>query len=70
MNKTFRTILYIFFDLITAALAWTCFYYYRKSNIDSLKFDPSQLKIFDDTFFVSVLAIPFAWVLVYYLIGS
>jgi exopolysaccharide biosynthesis polyprenyl glycosylphosphotransferase len=70
MNKTFRTILYIIFDLITAALAWTCFYYYRKSNIDSLKFDPAQLKIFDDTFFVSVFAIPLAWILVYYLMGS
>lgn len=70
MNKVFRTILYILFDFITAALAWTCFYYYRKSNIDSLKFDPSQLEIFDRNFYFSVLAIPFAWVLVYYLIGS
>lgn len=70
MNKIYRTILYILFDFITAALAWTSFYYYRKLHIDSLKFDPAYLETFDPKFYVSVVAIPAAWVLVYYLIGS
>ena len=70
MNTKFRTFLYLLFDFVTAALAWWCFYYYRKLNIDSLTYDPSQLKIFDSKFYLSIIIIPSVWVLVYYLIGS
>ncbi|MFO0355572.1 MAG: sugar transferase [Sphingobacteriaceae bacterium] len=70
MNSKLRTFLYILFDFITAALAWLSFYYYRKINIDVLKFDPNDLQVFDHNFYISILLIPLAWVLVYYLMGS
>lgn len=70
MSKALRTFLYIIFDLFTAAIAWWSFYSYRKLNIDSLKYGSSQLNIFDDKFYLTIILIPLAWVLVYYLMGS
>ncbi len=70
MNKALRTFLYILFDFLAAAIAWLCFYYYRKLNIDSLKIDTAQLNIIDDKFYVSILLIPSVWVLTYYLMGT
>jgi exopolysaccharide biosynthesis polyprenyl glycosylphosphotransferase len=70
MSKGFRTFLYIIFDFVTSALAWWSFYSYRKLNIDSLKYGSSQLNIFDDKFYITIILIPLAWVLVYYLMGS
>ncbi len=70
MNKSRATFFYVFFDFFAAAIAWWCFYYYRKIYIDTLKFDPTQLIIIDNKFYLSVLLIPATWVLCYYLIGT
>ena len=70
MSKRLRTIHYILADFFSAALAWTIFNYYRKTQIDSLKTGEIPSNIFDDHFFVSVLVLPITWVLVYYLSGS
>jgi len=70
MNKTWRTSLYITADFFAAAIAWFCFYFYRKLNIDILKFDINHMQLVDKKFFLSILLIPSAWVLVYYLIGT
>lgn len=70
MSKRLRTIYYILADFLSAALAWTLFNYYRKTQIDSLKTGGIPGKIFDDQFFISVTVLPLIWVLVYYLSGS
>lgn len=70
MNKASRTFLYVLFDFIAASLAWFLFNYYRKFNIDTLKFGAQGLTLFDSQFFVSIIAIPLCWVLVYYLMGT
>lgn len=70
MSKRLRTIYYIVADLLSAALAWTIFNYYRKTQIDSLKTGLIPDKIFDDQFIISVIILPIIWVLVYYLSGS
>jgi exopolysaccharide biosynthesis polyprenyl glycosylphosphotransferase len=57
-------------DFISAAMAWTLFNIYRKTQIDPLNAGYSDIKIFDDTFVRSVLILPFIWVLVYYLSGA
>jgi exopolysaccharide biosynthesis polyprenyl glycosylphosphotransferase len=69
MKKHLRTLYYIVFDYISAALAWTLFNYYRKTHIDSLS-SGKPSSIFDDKFFVSVALLPVIWLLVYYLSGS
>lgn len=70
MSRRLRTLYYILADLLSAALAWTIFNYYRKTQIDSLKTGSVPDAIFDHQFFISVIVLPAVWVLVYYLSGS
>lgn len=70
MSQRLRTLYYILTDFLAAALAWTVFNYYRKTQVDSLKTGELQGDIFDNRFFISVVVLPLIWVLVYYLSGS
>lgn len=70
MSHRLRTIYYLIADFCSSALAWTIFYYYRKTQIDPLKTGDFNSKIFDDKFYASVLILPVIWVLTYYLSGS
>jgi exopolysaccharide biosynthesis polyprenyl glycosylphosphotransferase len=70
LNKTLHTIKYVFFDLLSAAAAWTAFYVYRKSKIDPAKIGSVPDVFFDAQFFKSIIIIPLAWLLFYYLVGT
>lgn len=69
MNKRLQTFKYVFADYLSAALAWTLFYLYRKLYIEPDKFGTLPEKIFDSQYTLGVLILPFCWVLVYYLTG-
>ncbi len=69
MNKHLQTFKYVFADYLSAALAWTLFYIYRKLYIEPDKFGMLPEKIFDSQYIVGVLILPFGWVLTYYLTG-
>lgn len=70
MSQRLRTIYYILADFLSAALAWTIFNYYRKTQIDSVRMGDVPSPIFDNQFFVSICVLPMIWVLTYYLSGS
>jgi len=70
LSRKLTTILYILADFVSAAAAWTLFNYYRKTQIDILKYGKAPEIIFDDQFYISVAILPTIWVLVYYLSGS
>lgn len=70
MKTGIRTIYYILVDFFSAALAWTLFYYYRKTQVDSLRTGVVPDAIFDDRFYISIFILPIIWVLVYYLSGA
>lgn len=69
MNKQLQTFKYIFADYLSAALAWTLFYIYRKFYIEPDKFGILPERIFDSQYLVGILILPFCWVLAYYLTG-
>jgi len=69
VNKHLQTFKYVFADYLSAALAWTLFYIYRKLYIEPDKFGMLPEKIFDSQYIVGVLILPFGWVLTYYLTG-
>ena len=64
MSKRLRTISYLVADWLAAALAWTIFYYYRKTEIDSQKIGSVPEQIFDQQFLLSIAVLPAIWVLV------
>lgn len=70
MSRKVRTLQYILADLLSAGIAWTIFNYYRKTQVDSLKYGGITGEIFDTQFLFSVTILPIIWVLAYYLSGS
>ncbi len=68
MNKTRKTFLYLIFDFIAAALAWTLFFFFRKIHIESKLFGEIYLNA-DINFWLGVFFIPVFWLLIYYVNG-
>ncbi|MCC6181721.1 MAG: sugar transferase [Bacteroidia bacterium] len=69
MNKTLQTIKYILADFLSACLAWSIFYLYRKFYIEPEKFGILPKQVFDRQYILGMLILPLAWVLAYYLTG-
>ena len=52
-NRRTLSLKYMFSDFLSAAISWVCFYYFRKTAIESSEF------ITDNNFFLGLLIIPF-----------
>lgn len=64
MNQRLLTLLLFFIDWIFASVAWASFYYLRKTLIEKVEFDVSEV------FYWGVLIIPLAWLFIYLLQGT
>lgn len=69
-EKRNTVIKHIIFDALSAAIAWTCFYSYRKIYIESIKFGSEVPLVFDKKFFLGLLLIVLFWIIVYTIAGS
>ncbi len=69
MNKRRQLIKYLLSDYLSAALAWTLFFIFRKIYIESKKFGYKIPIEFGDTFFFGLALIPLFWFLIYYTTG-
>lgn len=64
MTQKQRTILLVFFDILTAAIAWFLFYIYRITSIEHADLT------FKEGFFLGIVIVPFFWVFLYALQGT
>jgi exopolysaccharide biosynthesis polyprenyl glycosylphosphotransferase len=70
MNKKLQVFKYIVADYLSAALAWSIFFLYRKTIIESADFQ-SNIHIFDDrNFYLGIITIPVFWLILYYILGT
>ncbi|NTV83174.1 MAG: hypothetical protein HGA23_02600 [Bacteroidales bacterium] len=70
MNKKLQVLKYILADLVSAALAWSLFFIYRKYTIEPTALDHLS-DIFDDrNFFLGILIVPAFWLILYYILGT
>lgn len=69
MNKIIQTLKYVLADYLSASLAWSLFYLYRKFYIEPDKFGILPEKIFDRQYLLGIIILPLAWLLSYYLTG-
>lgn len=69
MNKTLQTLKYVIADFVSASLAWSLFYLYRKFFIEPDKFGVNPDVVFDRQYALGMLILPISWVLAYYLTG-
>lgn len=65
MNKPKQSLLYIFFDFVSAASAWFLFFRFRKVYLEPSKFGYEIPIEYDENFFWGLLIIPTAWVALY-----
>lgn len=70
MNKSLQVAKYVFFDLLSAALAWTIFFLYRKVQVDPKLFNHLKYVFTDPNFYLGILVIPMFWLMLYYIVGT
>ncbi|MBC8266655.1 MAG: sugar transferase [Flavobacteriales bacterium] len=64
MNKNFQISKYLFFDLLSALIAWTLFFSYRKVFIEEMQIE------FTPKFYVGIVVIPLFWITLYLITGT
>lgn len=69
MNRRLQVTKYVVADFISALLAWTAFYVYRKLYIEPDKFGYPVPVDFDQRFAIAALLIPLFWLSLYALLG-
>jgi exopolysaccharide biosynthesis polyprenyl glycosylphosphotransferase len=70
MNKKLQVLKYVLADLLSAALAWSLFFLYRKSSIEKTVFD-QLTEIFEDrNYYLGILIVPVFWLILYYILGT
>ncbi len=70
MNKRLQALKYVFFDILSAALAWAVFYIFRKKYIEHYKnWAEIQLSL-NEKFYLGLLFIPIFWFAFYLLLGT
>lgn len=70
MNKKLQIIKYILADILSAVIAWTLFYAFRKRYIETEKFGLDIPVNFDKHFFLGLFIVTSFWLLLYFLVGS
>lgn len=64
MNSRLLTFLLVILDWMSALIAWSFFYYLRKTNIENVEFTVNS------AFYIGIAALPIAWVFLYMLQGT
>lgn len=70
MNKNLQVFKYVFADLLSASLAWSLFFIYRKYSIEPTTLDHLADIFQDRNFFFGILVVPAFWLLLYYILGA
>ncbi len=69
MNRRNQRLKYLLADLVSAAIAWTLFFAYRKIYLEPMKFGQDVELIFTERYFIGLVLIPLFWVSLYSLSG-
>lgn len=70
MNNSRQTFKYVFFDWLSALVAWIAFFCFRKYNDDPTFFDHYNDILADKNFWIGITCIPVGWVVLYTLMGT
>ncbi|MBP9150855.1 MAG: hypothetical protein KBF73_01090, partial [Flavobacteriales bacterium] len=70
MNRKLQTFKYVLFDLLAATGAWSVFFYYRKTYVESNKFGYQVMVDMDERFIQGLVLIPLFWLIFYAVLGT
>ena len=69
MNKKLQTIKYVIFDVLSSMIAWSLFFIFRKTSIESGTFEDINAVFADNNFYYGLALIPLFWLTLYYVQG-
>ena len=64
------TLRYIFFDILSAMLAWAFLFVFRKIGFENTTFDDLGLIVSDPNFWLGIVFVPLGWLALYAMQGS
>ena len=70
MNKNLQVIKYVLSDALSAILAWTAFFIYRKYVVNNSIFDTPELIFQEQKLYVGLFIITNFWILLYFIAGT
>lgn len=70
MKKKGQVAKYVIADFISAVLAWSLFFTYRKYSVHTGVFKEPDLIFSDPNFYLGIVIIPFFWLILYILSGA
>ena len=70
MNKSLQVAKYVVADLLSAAIAWTLFFIYRKYVVDPNVLNAPSLIFTDNKLYLGIAVIPLFWLTLYIIIGT
>jgi len=70
MNKSLQVFKYVFLDIISAAIAWSLFFFLRKYSFDVYTFKELELIFHDPNFYIGIAVLPVFWLILYTLVGT
>ncbi|MBM3403562.1 MAG: sugar transferase [Bacteroidetes bacterium] len=70
MNKRLQVAKYVIADLISAVVAWTIFFIYRKYTVDPTIFSHIEIIFGDPNLYLGITIIPVFWLILYVMIGT
>ncbi|MCF6170159.1 MAG: sugar transferase [Bacteroidales bacterium] len=70
MNRKVQVIKYVFLDWLSALIAWSLFYVYRKYTEDPEIFNHFEQVTDDRKFWLGIIIIPVFWLFMYLMMGS
>lgn len=70
MNKSLQVFKYVFLDLLSAAIAWSLFFFVRKYSFDVYTFKELELIFQDPNFYIGIVVVPLFWLILYTLVGT
>ncbi len=70
MNKGLQVFKYVIFDILSAAIAWSLFFFFRKYSFDVYTFKELELIFHDPNFYIGIVVVPVFWLILYTLIGT
>lgn len=70
MNKKVETAKFILADILSAAVAWAMFYFFRKAYLEPRQFGVEIPITVDRNFYKGIILIPLFWVALYQFAGS
>ncbi len=70
LNRKLQVTKYLIVDYLSALLAWSIFFVYRKYYIDPYFFEHISIVLQDTNFQIGIIVIPFFWLFLYILMGA